>query len=57
MRCQTGFAIALLGTWSLSAWAYEVNTFPADAPIVEHGTVNRESAQKGTLSEVLKHAQ
>jgi hypothetical protein len=45
--CLAGFAIALLGAWSLSAWAYQVNTFPADAPIVEQGTVNRESAQKG----------
>ena len=46
MRRQTGFAIALLGTWPMSAWASQAVTFPADAPIVEHGTVNRESAQK-----------
>jgi len=45
--CQTGFAVALLGAWPLSVWAYEANTFPADAPIVERATVNRESAQKG----------
>jgi len=45
--CQTGFAIALLAAWSVSAWAYEDSRFPADAPIVVRGTVNRESAQKG----------
>jgi hypothetical protein len=47
MRCLTAVLIAVLGAWSLSAWAYQVNTFPADAPIVEQGTVDRESAQKG----------
>jgi hypothetical protein len=43
---QTGVTIALLGAWSLSAWAYQVNTFPADVPIVGTGTVERQSVQK-----------
>jgi len=46
MRRKAGFAIALLCAWSVPAWASQADTFPADAPIVEHGTVNRESAQK-----------
>jgi hypothetical protein len=47
VRCQTGLTIILLGTWSVSAWAYQVATFPGDVPIVKNGTVHRESAHKG----------
>jgi len=48
MRCQVGIASALLGAWSVSAWAYQVNTSPPDVPIVGNGMVHRVSAHKGT---------